>query len=103
MATALYAHIDIEDGGVPIIRGTRTKVIEIALDHIAYRWDADEILRQHPSLSLGQIHSALAYYFDHKEEIDQQIGSQLENIERLRQQAGPSPVLARAQQSGGSS
>ena len=45
----------------------------IALDRIAYGWDAEEIQQQHPDLSLGQIHSVLAYYYDHKEEMDTDI------------------------------
>lgn len=33
----------------------------------------DELLRAYPHLELAQIHDALSYYFDHKEEIDQDI------------------------------
>jgi alkylation response protein AidB-like acyl-CoA dehydrogenase len=43
-------------------------------------------------LSLGQIHSALAYYWDHKDEIDADVQRRLEEAETLRRDAGPSPV-----------
>ncbi len=50
--------------------GTQTTVIEVARDRLAHNWDADEIQRQHPHLTLGQIHSCLAYYYDHQGEMD---------------------------------
>ena len=95
MSAVAYPHIDFDAGGVPVISSSRTKVVEIALDYLAHHWDADEIRRQHPHLSLGQIHSALAYYFDHREELDRQIEAQVEAVSELRDQAGPSPVIAK--------
>jgi uncharacterized protein (DUF433 family) len=95
MSTVQYAHLDLDAAGGPMLSGTRTKVLEIALDHLAHRWDAEEIQRQHPHLSLGQIHSALAYYFDHRVELDEQIAAQADEVERFRAAAGPSPVVAK--------
>lgn len=100
MSAVAYAHVEMNGAGVPVISNTTTKVVEIALDYLAHRWDADEIARQHPHLTLGQIHSALAYYFDHQEEMDRQIAEQVEEVERLRADAGPSPVVARLRQLG---
>jgi len=100
MTAVAYAHIATNADGVPILEGTTTKVVEIALDHLAHHWDAVEIRRQHPHLSKGRIHSALAYYFDHQAELDVQIAAQLENIDRLRAAAGPSPVVAKLKQLG---
>lgn len=80
-----YPHITVSDTGTPSITGTTTKVIEIALDRIAYHWDADEIQRQHPHLNLAQIHAALAYYYDHQTELDAAITSQLDRVTELRQ------------------
>jgi uncharacterized protein (DUF433 family) len=73
MPAVAYPHIEIRDDGKPIIAGTRIKVIHLAMERLAYHWDAEEMRRQHPSLTLGQIHSALAYYFDHEEEMNQAI------------------------------
>src|SRR5436309_12803536 len=72
MTPTAYAHIDIRDG-VPYIEGTRTKVMLAALDEIVDGWDAAEIQRQRPDLTLGQIHSALAYYHDHRAEMEEAI------------------------------
>jgi uncharacterized protein (DUF433 family) len=95
MTTVAYAHIEFDSQGTPLLTGTRTKVLEIALDRIAHGWGAEEIQRQHRHLSLGQIHSALAYYFDHQEEFDRQIASQLAEVEQYRLQAGPSAAAAK--------
>jgi len=84
-ATA-YEHIGINEAGVPVIKGTTTKVIEIALDVLAYGWSPSEIQFQHPHLTLGQIQSALAYYKDHKEELDHDIERRLKRVEQIRRE-----------------
>jgi uncharacterized protein (DUF433 family) len=93
-ATA-YEHIVINESGVPLIEGTTTKVIELVLDVLAYGWSPDELQFQHPHLTLGQIHSALAYYWDHKEELDGDIERRLERVEEIRREVGPSQLVER--------
>ena len=61
------------------------KVVELVLETIAYGWSPDELHFQHPYLSLGQIHSALAYYWDHAEELDQDIKRRMEKVKSIRQ------------------
>ena len=92
MPTVDYPHIELRSPGVAYIAGTQTKVVEIALDRIAHHWDADEIQRQHPHLSLGQIYAALAYYSDHKAELESQIEEQLRYVEKSRTSAGESRI-----------
>ncbi|MEZ4556159.1 MAG: DUF433 domain-containing protein [Caldilineaceae bacterium] len=65
-----YEHIYTDENGVPQIADANTKVIELVLDHIAYGWSPEELVHQHPHLTLGQVHSALAYYWDHQSELD---------------------------------
>jgi uncharacterized protein (DUF433 family) len=84
VATISYAHIELNAEGEPIFARTRIKVCMIALDVAAHRWDAEEIQRRHPDLTLGQIHSALAYYSDHKEEMDRDIRQRRERVQALR-------------------
>ena len=81
-----YAHIEIRADGKPWLVGTQTKVLEVALNRIAYHWDADEIQRGLPFLTLGQIYSCLAYYHDHQEEMDRLIDEQLASIKDGRHQ-----------------
>ena len=95
MPTATYPHIEITSEGTAYVSGTRTKVLEVALDRIAHHWDADEIRRQHPHLSLSQIYAALVYYFDHKEELDAQIEDQLRLVNDSRSSAGESLIRAK--------
>ena len=92
MATLAYAHIALSPEGIPYIVGTRTKVEEVILDHLAYHWDAEEIQQQHPGLTLGQIYSALAYYYDHQEELDREIDNGLREVAQIRASLGTSPI-----------
>ncbi len=89
----LYKHIILNEAGVPIVEGTTTKVIEIVLDVKAYGWSPEEIHFQHPYLSLGQIHSALAYYWDHQEELEADIKRRLLRIEEIRKELKPVPLV----------
>ena len=58
--------------GKPIIVGTRITVRCIA-GYYQMGMSADEILTTLPHLKPSQVHSALAYYFDHQEEVDSDI------------------------------
>lgn len=90
--TTSYEHIVLDENGVPLIEGTNMKVIELVLETTAYGWSPEELHFQHPYLSLGQIHSALAYYWDHAEELDRDIERRLEKVESIRQAVGPSAL-----------
>ena len=86
------AHIVLDDQGRAWIDDTNVKVIEVALDEVAYKWTPEAIHIQHPHLSLAQIHAALAYYYDHKAEFDAEIERQEREYEALRAQSLNSPV-----------
>lgn len=73
MSAVTYPHIEVNSDGVATISGTTTKVIEIVLDHQAHHWHAEDICRQYPYLSLAQVHAALTYYYDHEQEMEQEI------------------------------
>ena len=81
------AHIVRDENGVPIIEGKGTKVIEVALDLIAHGWSAEEMHRQHPHLSLAQLHAALAYYYDHREELDADIERRWREVREMEIEA----------------
>jgi len=78
-----YEHIVIDAEGVPTISGTTMKVVELVLNQLAYGWSPDELHFQHPYLSMRQIHSALAYYWDHKSELDRDIERWLGLADRI--------------------
>ena len=75
MATSLDQHIEIAPGvagGKPRIAGHRITVQNIAVWHERLGQSADEIAAQH-DLTLADVYAALAYYYDHRAEIDQAI------------------------------
>ena len=92
MATVDYAHIALDPANVPILSGTPIKVVEVVLDHLAHGSDAEEIQRQFPSLTLGQIHSALGYYYDHQEEVDRDIAQRIEKVGEIQSRLADSPL-----------
>lgn len=86
-ATA-YEHIVIDEKGIPLIEGTNMKIIELVLEINAHGWSPEEVRFQHPYLSLGQIHSALAYYWDNADALNQDIERRLEKVETIRKAVG---------------
>ncbi|MBI4619461.1 MAG: DUF433 domain-containing protein [Desulfobacterales bacterium] len=83
-----YEHVVLDEKGVPIIAGTNMKIIELVLGKIAYGWSPEELHFQYPHLTLGQIYSALAYYWDHREEIDHDIEQRLESVDQIQRAMG---------------
>lgn len=84
VSTVSYPHIETSSDGVAIVAGTTTKVVEIVQDYLAHHWHAEDIQRQHPYLSLAQIHAALAYYYDHQQEIEQDIDRRLRRVAEVK-------------------
>jgi uncharacterized protein (DUF433 family) len=84
MISSSYHHIQLNDQNVPLIGGTTMKVIELVTAQQAYGWSPEELHLQYPHLSMSQIHSALAYYWDHKDEIDADIQHRFELLSKLR-------------------
>ena len=73
--TVIYPYITNKNGvlnGAPIINGTRVSVKTIA-GYYQMGMNVDEILNVLVHLTPSQVHSALAYYFDHQNEIDKEI------------------------------
>ncbi len=95
-----YEHIILNQSGVPIIEGTNTKIVEIVAEMKAYGWSPEEIHFQHTYLSLGQIYSALAYYWDNADEIDRDIKERLAKIDNIRQQIGSSEIKDKLKEKG---
>ncbi len=71
-------------GGSPIIEGTRTRVIDIAIEYEILGHSPDEIISSHPYLNLPQVHDALSFYYENREEIDQKIELDQEFIAQLK-------------------
>ena len=65
-----YKHIQIDEWGNVLIAGSSMKVVELVTAHLGQGWNSHELQEQYPYLSLGQIYSALAYYWTHKDALD---------------------------------
>lgn len=98
--TTPYEHIVVEDKGIAVVADSRMKVAHLVSEVMAYGWSPEELHFQHPHLSMGQIHSALAYYWDHQEEINQQIEDNLQYADGMRRAAGETPLVARLKAKG---
>jgi uncharacterized protein (DUF433 family) len=82
MPTTVPSHIEIDEQGRAAISGTRMRVNMIAICANQGMTPA-EIVASYPHLSLGQIHAALGYYYDHQREIDaynEQVDREVESL-----------------------
>ena len=95
-----YEHVVLDAKGNPIIVGTNMKVIEIVVEKNAYGWSPEELYFQHPHLTLGQIYSALAYYWDHQDELDGDIEKRLAFVKQIRKTAEQTPLVNRLKSKG---
>jgi uncharacterized protein (DUF433 family) len=89
MSTAAqYPHILIDASGTARIDQSRYKVLHLAAEHYHYGWTAEELLRQHPDLRPEQVYSALAYFYDHYDDVIAQLESSAATAESARQAQG---------------
>jgi uncharacterized protein (DUF433 family) len=87
----LTAHIELTPGicgGRPRIAGHRIRVQDIVL-WTEQGQSADEIVGDFPQLSLADVYSALAYYHDHREDIDRDIREDEQFVQGVKSQIGP--------------
>ena len=81
------AHIETEAGkcgGKPVIAGTRMRVWDVYVHHERLGKSPDEIVRAYPHITLADVHAALPYYCDHKDEIDHQMRDADEFVAQLK-------------------
>ena len=71
MSQAPVQHIQIDAKGVARVSGSRSRVSQIVVDH--QHMTPEEIVADYPHLTLADVHAALAYYYDHQEQIDAEI------------------------------
>ncbi len=96
-----YPHISTDAQGTPRIGRTRYKVLHLAAEHYHYGWSAEELLRQHPDLRPEEVYAALTYFYDHYDELVQEMKLQTARVEVLRttQPLSRADLLARKKES----
>jgi uncharacterized protein (DUF433 family) len=89
-------HIEIRSNraGQPraYIAGTRVRVQDIYVHCEIHGQTADEIVDGFAHLTLAQVHAALSYYFDHREEILEELRQDREFVAHTKAQGGPGPL-----------
>ncbi len=81
-------------GGKPRIAGHRIAVAHIAEMYLKMGQSIEEIAGQY-DLSPASVHAAMAYYYEHREEIDRRTVAGEEFVEELRRNLPPSPLEAK--------
>jgi uncharacterized protein (DUF433 family) len=99
MSAITYPHIQIDARGVATISGT-TKVVEIVQDHLAHHWHAEDICRQHPYLSMAQVHAALTYFYDHQQEMEQEIDQRRRRVADIKTKRADGAIQSKLRQLG---
>ena len=98
MTDVIRNHIEIIQGaGGPkaVIAGHRVRVEDVVIWHERLRMSPDEIVDMIPTITLADVHAALAYYWDNREQLDREFEAGRLFEEDMRRQAGPSRLAER--------
>jgi hypothetical protein len=94
MATATtYRHV-VKENGQPahLENHPRLRVSMIVTHYRAFGRSPDEICLHLPHVTPAEVYSAMAYYFDHQEEIDAELQSELDQLDEETRTQPPSPI-----------
>src|SRR5436309_13898755 len=79
-------------GGRPRIDGHRITVEDVAIWHERMGMSPDEVVSAYPSLTLSDVHAALAYYYEHRDRIDADIAEAESFVQEMKAKLGPGPL-----------
>jgi uncharacterized protein (DUF433 family) len=98
MQPTIIQHIEMRPSAIhgqkACIAGTRISVQDIYVWHELMGKSPDQIVSEYPFLTLAQVHSALAHYYDNADEIRGQVKRGREEAERIKQ-GNPSKLAAK--------
>lgn len=90
---AVYPHIVASPGDSPCLQShPRTRVAMIVMDYLARGLGPEDLVRHYPYLTLAEVHSAMAYYHEHRDEIDAEIQAELDQLAGEGNVNGRSPL-----------
>jgi uncharacterized protein (DUF433 family) len=97
-----YPHI-VKQPGEParLERHPRLRVAMIVADYLWRGWSAEEMVRQYSYLTLAEVHAALTYYFEHQEEVENELVAEYHELEQWKQANPTPPLLLRLKSSKG--
>jgi uncharacterized protein (DUF433 family) len=83
-----YGHIELRPsethGQLPYIAGTRIRVMDVYVWHVLRGMSAHAIVDQFPHLSMADVYAAMAYYWDHRDDVHEQLSRAREIAEQNR-------------------
>ena len=104
MERTLIQHIEIRKNRAgqdrAFIAGTRVRVQDIYVDAEIFGKSPDEIVASLPHLTLAQVHAALAYYFDHRAQILDELRQDQQFVALMKERTGPGPLEKKLRDAG---
>jgi uncharacterized protein (DUF433 family) len=95
-----HKYIHIAESGTPFITGSTMKLVELITSVRAYGWSPEQLKDNYPHLSMSQIYSAMAYYWDHKPEVDAEVNRLDQWSAQMRQASGESNISQKLREQG---
>ena len=86
----MHPNVALDDrvcGGSPIIVSTRFPVRSVVHYVLRLGLAPEELVQRFPHLTLAQVHDALAYYYDNRQEVEADIAANREEL--VRQKIAP--------------
>lgn len=90
-----YPYLRLDPAGRAWVDGANVKVSEIAADFIAHGSSVEEMAIQFPALTPAMIHSALAYFYDHRDEYEDALSGSLRSYREKADATAQSPLRVR--------
>ena len=84
MNATAYPHIVTDEQGRLRIGDAGIKLRMFVGFIIADGWGPKDFQEQYPQLTLGEIHAAMSYYYDHKAELDAEVEASRRYAEEMR-------------------
>ena len=98
-----YPHLRFDSFGRAWVDGANVKVSEVAADFLAHSSSVEEMAIQFPQLTPSMIHSALAYFYDHREQYEEVFAVSLRSSREKAAATMDSPLRKRLGKSSGQS
>jgi len=95
MPAVAQSLIEIDEQGIGWISDTKVKVIEVAIDKLVHGSSPEDIHFQYPHLSLAQVYAALAYYYEHQNELDSEIQRRWQEVNEMAALEANTPLQQR--------
>jgi uncharacterized protein (DUF433 family) len=92
MTALKYPHIVKDAQSARLERHPRLRVSMIVSHYLAHGRSPEEICLHLPHLTLSEVSSAMAYYFDHQQEIDDEIQEELKHLDEEASVKPRSPI-----------